>query len=232
MHNMFRITRRWRCGTCPWRGWNNSMRLSSVSQRLALSSSWEAFLASFWLAKSRSTAVFHHKEQHPPTQLHYDGDSEAATGDMNLVQRRDSLIWWLSRGWAVAWFRIDDQKVQNVNINYHSFFSAMEGKPCHRSRLQSRYSIYWRWSARRRKYDALGRVGWPLWTRGYRMQSTTSSTIQEKINKKIMKCRSQSDRCRVNSGLPFTAAPAPLLYTDRRTILERVEDRGGRQGCH
>jgi len=184
MHNMFRITRRWRCGTCPWRGWNNSMRLSSVSQRLALSSSWEAFLASFWLAKSRSTAVFHHKEQHPPTQLYCDGDSKAATGDMNLVQRRDSLIRRLWNGWAVAWFRIDDQKVQNVNINYHSFFSAMEGKPCHRSRLQSRYTIYWRWSARRRKYDALGRVGWPLWTRGYRMQSTTSSTIQETINRR------------------------------------------------
>ena len=49
-----------------------------------------------------------------------------------------------------------------------------------------------------------------------------------KDKQKIMKCRSQSDRCRVNSGLPFTAAPAPLLYTDRRTILERVEDRGGR----
>ena len=52
--------------------------------------------------------------------------------------------------------------------------------------------------------------------------------FNEKINKKIMECRSQCGHWRVNSRPSFTAAPALLRFTDRRTIVERVDDRGGR----
>jgi hypothetical protein len=113
-------------------------------------------------------------------------------------------------------------------LSIHRFFLQWRVNHVNDQQLQSRYSIYRRRSARRRRYDALERVGWPLWTCGNQIQSTTTSTIQWKRINKIIICRSQYGHCRVNSGPPYTAPPAPLLFTYRRTIMELVEDRGGR----
>ena len=58
--------------------------------------------------------------------------------------------------------------------------------------------------------DAFGRIDWPLWTRGNRIQSTTYSTIQWKDKQEDNEMLITIWRFRVNSGPTYTATPALL----------------------